>query len=278
MRSRQGLIGLQAALSTLLMAVAGLLGFSLYGLMTKPTGFSTDHAVQAGIVVNSYGEAEREQIMQQITTAMEAIPGVETAALSSHLPLQGETWIDGAGVPGKEYPPGQQPTVNVRFIGGRYFATMGIPMIAGRDFRESDRPAGGPPKDEAEAQNTPETVIISAATARLLWPERDPRSLVAEPLLFNGRPATIVGVAADALDGTLTSEAPAVVYQPYWDWGYASAFSLVLRTSLPLGAIAGPARAAVAELAPNAPVPEIRRLSNLRAAATASERYQFTLP
>jgi predicted permease len=275
-RSRQGLIGLQAALTTLLIAVAGLLGASLYKLITRPTGFSTDQAALARVVISSYGRADRDRILQQVTAAVAAIPGVRAAGLTSHLPLQGETWIDAAGVPGTQYPTARQPTVNVRFVGGDYFTAMRIPLIAGRDFRESDRPAEWPPASRADEARMHEAVIISAATARLLWPGRDPRTLVGQPIMLNGLTPTIVGVAADALDGTLTSAAPPVVYQPYWDWD-PGAFSLVLRTALPLSAIAGPLRAAVWKLAANAPIPEIRPLGSLRAAATAPQRYQFTL-
>jgi putative ABC transport system permease protein len=275
-RSRQGLIALQAALSTLLIAAAGLLGVSLYKLMTKPAGFSTEQAVEAQVVIGSYGRAERDRILQQLPAAVAAIPGVRAAGLTSHLPLQGETWIDGAGVPGKQYPAAQQPSVNVRFVGGDYFSTMRIPLIAGRNFRESDRPAGWPPRSGADEEKMHEAVIISEASARLLWPGRDPRALVGQQIKLNGLTPTIVGVAADALDGTLTSAAPAVVYQPYWNWDPA-AFSLVMRTALPLSAIAAPLRAAVWKLAPNAPVPDIEPLGSLRAAATAPQRYQFTL-
>jgi putative ABC transport system permease protein len=153
---------------------------------------------------------------------------------------------------------------------------MQIPLIAGRNFTESDRPAGWPPKSRADEDAMHQAVVISEATARLIWPGRDPHTLVGQPILLNGLMPTIVGVAADALDGTLTAAAPAVVYQPYWNWD-PGAFSLVLRTALPLSAIAGPLRAAVRQLAPNAPIPEIEPLGSLRAAATAPQRYQFTL-
>ncbi len=275
-RSRQSLIGLQAALSTLLVAVAGFLGFSLYHLMTRPTGFTTENAVEARVVITSYGDAERERILGQVTDAVGAIPGVESVGLTSHLPLQGETWIDGAGVPGVQYADAQQPRVNIRFIGGSYFSAMGIPLIAGRDFRETDRPAAWPPESRAEEEKMHETVIISAATAKLIWPGKNPRTLIGEQIMVNGLTPTIVGVAADALDGTLTSEAPAVVYQPYWKWD-SGAFSLVLRTTLPLRAIAAPLRAEIWKLAPNAPIPEIEPLQTLRATATAPQRYQLTL-
>lgn len=275
-RTRQGLIGVQAALTTVLIAVAGLLGYSLYRLMSRPAGFASDHAVLARVVIGSYDNTHRDQILQQVTTAVAAIPGVQSVGLTTHLPLQGETWINTVGIPGKPYPPGQTPSVNVRFVGGDYFSAMQIPLLAGRNLREGDRPPDWPPKDDSTEMRMHQAVIISAATARLIWPGRDPRTLVGERLLMNDFTPTIVGVAADALDGSLTSAAPAVVYQPYWNWDPAS-FALVVRTALPLASIAGPLRAAVRILAPDAPIPEIAPLGALRAAATAPQRYQFTL-
>lgn len=275
-RSRQWLIGLQAALTTLLIAVAGLLGFSLHHLMTRSAGFSTDQAIEARIVIGTYGPEQRDRILRSITTSVAALPGVRSAGLTSHLPLEGEIWIDAAGVPGLQYPESRQPRVNVRFVGGDYFSAMQIPLIAGRDFRETDRPAGWPPKNGTEERAMHESVIISQATARLIWPGRDPQSLVGEPVALNGLTPTIVGVAADALDGTLTAAPPPVVYQPYWNWD-PDAFALVLRTSLPVSAVAGPLRAAVWALAPNSAIPEIEPLSSLRTEATAAQRYQFVL-
>jgi putative ABC transport system permease protein len=275
-RSRQGLIAIQATLTTLLIAVAGLLGVSLYRLMDRPAGFSTEHGVVARVVVNSYNDTARDQIFQQLIPAIAAIPGVRAVGITSHLPLEGETWIDGAGIPGKQYPRAEQPTVNVRFIGGDYFSAMQIPLIAGRNLGEGDRPAGWPPKNDSVEATMHESVIISAATARLIWPGRDPRTLVGQAIAFNGQTPTIVGIAADALDGTLTSAAPAVAYQPYWEYEPPS-FSLVLRTTLPLNEIAAPLRAAIWKLASNAPISAIQPLGSLRSAATAPQRYQFTL-
>jgi putative ABC transport system permease protein len=95
-------------------------------------------------------------------------------------------------------------------------------------------------------------------------------------MIFNGLTPTIIGVSADALDGTLTDAPPAVVYQPYWNWDPGS-FAVVLRTSLPVSAVTAPLRRAIAALAPNAPISEIKALSSLRAQATAPQLYQFTL-
>ena len=87
---------------------------------------------------------------------------------------------------------------------------------------------------------------------------------------------TVVGVAADALDGSLTSAPPAVVYRPYWDYP-SSSVSVVVRSTLPASALAAPLRAAIWKLAPDAPIPQLRPLSALRAEAVAPQRYQLTL-
>src|SRR5262249_42173861 len=146
LRSRKVLIGVQAALSTLLLSAAGLLGLSFYHLVTRPTGFSAERAIAADIVLNPYTDMQRDRVLGQLPSAVARIRGVTAVGLTSHLPLEGETWIDGAGVPGRTYMPAERPRVNVRFVSPGYFVAIGIPLLAGRDLAERDRPAGWPPK------------------------------------------------------------------------------------------------------------------------------------
>jgi putative ABC transport system permease protein len=277
LRSRHALIVLQTALSVLLLFAAGLLGVSFYHLVTLPTGFSADHALTAEVVLNSYTDAQRDQILRQLAAAVEEIPGVSAAAFTSHLPLEGETWIDGAGVPGETYPPGRGPSVNVRFVSPGYLGAMEIPLLAGRDLAESDRPAGWPPKNDAAEAAMTEAVVISHATAQMLWPGVPARDVVGRKMRFNGQTTpVVVGVAADARDGSLTTAPPSVVYQPYWEQPPYEV-SLVVRSALPVTSLAAPLRAAVWRLAAEAPIPSLQPLSFLRATAVAPQRYQLTL-
>ncbi len=277
LRSRQSLIALQAALSTLLLSIVGLLGVSFYRLITLPTGFSSDHAMAADIVLNAYSTTQRDSILRQLTSAVKAIPGVSAAAFTSHLPLEGETWIDSTGVPGRIYSAAEQPEVNVRFISPGYFAAIGIPLLAGRDLAESDRPAGWPPKNDAEEAKMPSVVVLSRAAVEMLWPSVPARDLIGRKIVFNGQfTPTVVGVAADALDGSLTTAPPSVVYQPYWEYPPYSP-SLVVRSTLPVESLAAPLRAVVWQVAPNAPIPTLRPLSALKSSAVAPQRYQLTL-
>lgn len=265
LRSRRGLIAVQAALSTLLLTAAGLLGLSFYRLLAQPTGFQATHAIAADVELGAlYTDPQRTSILQQLPAAVASVPGVTSAGFTSHLPLLGETWIDSASVPGKTYTQANQPAVNVRFISPGYLATLGIPMLAGRGYSESDR------KHAA--------IVISAAAARLLWPGEDPRQALGRAFIVNGTTWHIIGVADD-VRASLTAAPPAVVYQDYWgEAGWIPyRVSLVVRSTLPVASLAAPLREAIWKLAPNAPIPKLRALQDLEASAVAPQRYQLLL-
>src|SRR5205814_9201214 len=127
-----------------------------------------------------------------------------------------------------------------------YLAAVGVPLLAGRDLSEFDRD-----------QNA---IVISAAAARLLWPEdADPRTAVGRALNVNGGRSNIVGVAGDARS-SLTAPAPPVVYVQSGD-SYSG--SLVVRSFLPAEALAAPLRQAIGKLAPAAPISRLQALDRL---------------
>jgi putative ABC transport system permease protein len=273
LRSRQGLIALQAALSTLLLAAAGLLGLSFYRLVSQPTGFNAEHALAADIMLFAYGAEQRDQILRRLPVEVATLPAVSETAFTSHLPLQGEIWISSIAVPGRVVPPAEELHVNVRFLSPGYFAAIGIPLLAGRDLVESDRPSG-PPATSA-ATEPPGVVVLSRATAELLWPGAPLRELPGRALVFEGHTVHVVGIAADAR-ATLVAAAPSMVYQPYWEQA-PYRVSLVVRSAVDATTLAAPLRAAIWRVAPLAPIPTLRPLSDLEVTATASQRYQLTL-
>ncbi|MGH9474783.1 MAG: ADOP family duplicated permease [Terriglobales bacterium] len=267
LRSRQGLIALQAALSTLLLAGAGLLGLSFYKLIHQPTGFSAQHAVAADVVLTAYNDTQRFRIFQRLGTVAAAIPGVTASGETSHLPLRGETWIDDASVPGRTYAPGQQPSINVRFVSPGYFAAVGIPLLRGRDFTASDN-----------ANSHPQPVILARATAVLLWPEdaRDPESAVGRPFLANGQPAQVAGVVGD-VRAALKSKPPAIAYITLAGGFPIGHVEVVARGPMPTAALEAELRRSIAGAAPLAPIPKIGPLANLTSEAVAPQQYQLTL-
>jgi predicted lysophospholipase L1 biosynthesis ABC-type transport system permease subunit len=136
---------------------------------------------------------------------------------------------------------------------------LGVPLLAGRDLRESDR-----------NQNA---IVVSAAAVRALWPEdADARAAVGRVSEIGN----VIGVAADVRT-RLTESAPPVGYVA--DWGAVPPYSgsLVVRSSLPVGSLAGPLRQAIRKLAPAAAISNLQALDQLKANAVAPQRYQLTL-
>jgi len=276
LRSRQVLIGLQAALATVLLSAAGLLGLSFYRLVSQPTGFSAEHALSADVMLGAYTPAQRDQLLRRLPAEVAALPGVTEAAFSSHLPQQGEIWIEKITVPGRVVAPAEEPHINVRFVSPGSFAALGIPMLAGRDLSESDRPPGPPPTSAAEAAAEPPGVLVLSKTAaRLLWADTPPRDLIGRALVLEGETVHVIGIAADAR-ASLAAAPPAVVYQPYWEEPPAR-ISLVARSVMSAAALASSIRAAVWRVAPLAPVPTLGPLSDLEATAVAPQRYELAL-
>ena len=264
-RSRQVLLGLQAALSTLLLTLAGLLGLSFYRLIAQPTGFVAPHAAEAEISMIGYGTEPRLAILQQLPGAALSLPGVTQAGFSTSLPLTGERGSTPARVPGKTYSAAGPPSLYLCDISPGYLDALGVPRLAGRDLRESDRSA------------TP--LVISTAGARLLWPEvHDPHALIGLELEANGLRWHVVGVAGD-VRASLTAPAPPMAYVPYWvsDHWVPYSGSLVVRTTLTSAALAPALRQAVRQLAPGAPLSPLKSLDQLEADAVASQRYQLRL-
>jgi putative ABC transport system permease protein len=262
-RSRQALIALQTALTTLLLTAVGLLGLSFYRLVSEPTGFVVQHAIQAEVSLIDYSKDQRLAILRQLRATALALPGVSEAGFTTQLPLTGERGMDRFAVPGKVYTDAGGPQMTGSAISPGYLGVLGVPLLAGRDLSESDR-----------SQNV---TVISAAAVRALWPEdADPRAVVGRTIKDGDTRLNIIGVAADAR-ARLTEPAPPVVYVPYWSATPPYSGSLVVRSTLPVGSLAGPLRQAIGKLAPSAPISNLQALDQLEANAVAPQRYQLAL-
>jgi predicted permease len=261
-RSRQALIAVQAALSTLLLTAVGLLGLSFYRLISEPIGFVAQDAVQTEVSLINYSNDQRLAILRQLPATALAVPGVSQAGFTTQLPLTGERGMNRFAVPGKVYPDAGGPQMTLSGISPGYLSALGVPLLAGRDLSESDR-----------NQNA---IVISAAAVRALWPEdADARAAVGRVIANGDTRFNIVGVAADART-RLTEPAPPVGYT---GWGTIPPFSgsLVVRSSLPVASLAGPLRQAIGKLAPAAPISNLQPLDQLETNAVAPQRYQLTL-
>jgi len=259
MRVRSVLVASEVGLSALLLILAGMFLNSFVRLIRADKGFQapTVLAVDIGLSGDQYKpESARDGFYRRLFAALSAQPGVQAAAISSALPLQGETWIDSASANGGASP---EFPVNVRFVSPDFFRTMGIPLLAGRPLSENDRGH--------------QRVLISSRLASSLWPGQDP--LGRRFTRGNNQWFEVIGVASDVR--AAADHAPvAMMYRGYWDWmPYRTV--LVARAVGTPQSIAGALRTAIHAVDPDVPVPAMRTMSEVFDESVAIRRFQMML-
>jgi predicted permease len=202
-RTRQLLTVSQVAVSLMLLVGAGLLLKSFIRLNRAELGFEPEGVTTAGLILpfSQYPPDQWAPFFQRVIDRLEADPAIETAGSVNVLPLTGFGESGSIQVVGRDpFPEGEAPEVNFRYASPRYFAIMGIKVLEGRPFAESDDSASAP------------VVLVSQAVARTLLNDR----AVGEALqgFGDGRPRQIVGVVNDVRDNGPAREAPLTVYFP----------------------------------------------------------------
>jgi len=259
---RSVLVGLEAALSAVLLITAGLLMGSFVRLMHVDKGFDIERvlAVQVAIPASKYTEEPQQTaFFERVLAKTRPLPGVLSAGLVSALPLQGETWIDLAAAEGDQRPMFERPMVNVRFVSPEYFNILRIPFREGRPFEDSQR--------------NRKVVIVSQGTARRLWPGR---SAVGRRMQHNETLEEVVGVTADIRSTSLDKDPVLIIYIPYWQRPRLSA-SLLVRTAMDPRGIAASVREAIHHVDADVPVPEMQTLQEVMSDSVAQRRFQTML-
>ncbi|MBV8830466.1 MAG: ABC transporter permease [Acidobacteriaceae bacterium] len=138
---RKGLVAFQVALSFLLLFGAGLFVKSLQNLKATPTGFrDPDNLItfQVSPALNGYDATRTVHFYDEVLENIRAIPGVKAAALAAEPLLSGDEWDSTTSVEGHQAKDGEDMQAFMNALSPGYFQTMGIPIIAGRDFDRRD--------------------------------------------------------------------------------------------------------------------------------------------
>ncbi|MGH9720924.1 MAG: hypothetical protein ACRD8O_11980, partial [Bryobacteraceae bacterium] len=145
-RLRRTLVVLQVALSLLLLIGAGLFVRSLANLHALDAGFHKDHLLFVNIDPSRVGyQGQRLRgFYERLLERVQSLPGVRVATLASITPLSGSRWNQDVSIPGYVRKPGDWNVVDQNAVSPRFFETMGIPIVLGRDFRAEDSPAFSP--------------------------------------------------------------------------------------------------------------------------------------
>jgi predicted permease len=199
---RSGLVVFQVCLSFILLAGAVLLLESLQKIRTTSPGFSTRRVVETSVSLVAAGyDVPRARIFQaNLIDRIRALPGVESAAFARVTPLgYGSYSSTRIAVDGYQPSLEEQPTVDYNQVGPTYFATMGIPLLSGREFARTD--------DE----NAPLVAIVNRTMKTRYWGDQDP---IGRRRQVKGKWAKVVGVAADSKYESMREDPKPFFYVP----------------------------------------------------------------
>jgi macrolide transport system ATP-binding/permease protein len=224
---RSGLVLVQVSLSFVLLVGAGLLLQSLQRIRSGSPGFSTHGVLFTAVDLVSAGyEAQRAQNFQdELIDRVKALPGVESAAFARSTPLGYGTYSSTPiAVDGYQPPPDEQPTVEYNEVGPDYFATMGIPLVSGREFTRAD--------DQRAAL----VAVVNETMAAQYWRGRSP---LGERVEVRGRWMRVVGVAKDSKYHSVRETPKPFFYVPR-SQNFSVGAGLYIRTPLQPETIATP--------------------------------------
>jgi predicted permease len=242
-RLRGALVVIQIAVSLASLLCGGLFVRALVEQRKVDPGFDPERALllSMDLFPNGYDEKRGVEFYRQYVARVAALPGVESASLSNQVPpnlFPGSS----AGFEIEGYTPRADETINIEYevVAPRYFQTMRIPLVEGRDFSEADN-----------AQSAP-VAIVNETMARRYWGQG--RSPVGKRLrATSGKWRTVVGVARDIKQFEPTEPTHPWVYTPHAQ-DYESMMTLIARTTGdPWQSLAG-VRAAAHDLDPTLPV------------------------
>jgi putative ABC transport system permease protein len=199
---RSGLVLVQVSLSFILLVGTGLLMQSLLKVRTASPGFTT-RGVQytaVDLVSAGYDITRAETFRQALLERVRALPGVESAAFARMTPLSyGSFSSSPIAVDGYQPPPEESPTVEYDEIGPDYLVTMGIPLVAGREFTRGD-----------DEKATP-VAVVNETMAQRYWQGRNP---LGDRLQVKGRWLTVVGVAKNSKYSSVREQPMPFFYVP----------------------------------------------------------------
>jgi putative ABC transport system permease protein len=271
LRAREWLVGFEVALSTVLVASAALLGVSFLEVLNVRRGFESGRVLTADLTLpdSRYHTDElKAGFDRQIIDRLESLPGVESAALISSLPLAAQSWGDMISREGDTRPMLERPLANFRFVSPHYFAAMGIALRSGRAIAESDR--------------SHRVAVISHSAALRAFPGEDPVG----KRIRNGDArkdwVDVIGVVDDVRSESLEKQPPLIVYVPYWEGKYWQGgvwgnLTYLIRTTREPEAMAGAFRRAVHELDAELPVANLRTMEQIVSGSVGRRRFQTLL-
>ncbi len=263
-RVRKGLVVAQVALSVMLLAGAALFARSLYNLRSLDPGFKVDQLLSFGVdpSLSGYDQTRAKALYKSAQERLAALPGVRSVSMSSIAPLSGNGWQATMRVDGYTAKQDENMNISINSVGPGFFATLGIPLIAGREITERD------------VQGTPQAVVINEAMARYYW--QNERNAIGKRLGY-GRdkgdfPLEVVGVVKDSKDTSLRDEIPRFMYSSYQQEPDLTEMNFFVRTQADAAGVTAAVRDAIRALDPALPIYGVKTMEGQASESLFVER------
>ena len=260
---RTSLVVVEIALACVLVVSSGLLVRSFFKVLDVDLGFRPEMVAALRVDPNRAQVTTRERMLAYVDDVLgraRAVGGVQAVALSDGLPLgSNRSW--GVLAKGHVYARGTEPVAFVRVVTEGYMRTMGMRVLAGRDFSAQEGPASAG------------VIIVNETMARSLWPGEDPIGKIVQA----DTDRVVVGVVGDVRHLALEQAAGLEMYLPLRQTLDFGTVDLVVRSTLEPRSLAASMRSALAPVVPNLPTNEIQSLTQVVDKAVSPRRFLTTL-
>jgi putative ABC transport system permease protein len=261
----------QIAASFVLLAGACMAITTLIALQTAHRGFDTRHVLVVNVPAMSYGKSPQQVVdfYKESIRRVDGLPGVNTTSFGMVAP-----WRDGGfgfgmqfSADGHAHVPNEDPRANMRVVSPGFFASLGVPVIAGRDFNDSD------------GQKNDPVVIVSETLAQRMFPNQDAINrhvYWTDPVLefapgINAAPHRIIGVTVDIDDLHVIPESMVTVYTPFQE-GPIFGGRLFIHTDANPYSLVAPVTRIIRDLSADQPIEHAATLEDVRAEVLTPDR------
>ena len=278
----------EVATTLVLLIAAGLLIRSFYLLQKVDPGFSHEHLTTFSISLpqKKYATQEvRAAFFDRLLENIRALPGIESTAAASGLPLGNNGWQSGFRIEGQPEPPRDQtPLVELCLVTPDYFKAMNIPVLRGRVFTDTDNRshlAGqdlSKLNDDERAVRGLNKIVIDEEFARRYWPNEDP---IGKRVLFGGnenpRKLEVIGVVGRVKMESLNQNSDRVQGYYAFNQNPPSGMTVIMKGASDPNQLISSVRAAIKQIDPDQPIYSVRTMDEIRAESVANERLNLTL-
>jgi predicted permease len=279
-RLRKALVVAQVTVSMLLLVGAGLFIRSLRNLKLVDLGLKTDNLIAFNVspTLSGYTPVRAKTFDKQLLERASALPGVSSAAFAQIGLLEGNEWDSSISVEGYEPKPGENMNPYCNAVSPGYFKTMGMALVAGRDFDERDARY----ETVVPQPNTPpsyKVAIVNESYAKHYFGDRSP---IGRHIGFGINPGTntpieIIGVVKDAKYTGVRDDIPRQVFFAFLEGDFAGSAVIYVRTAIRPEAAFGSIRETMRRLDPNIPMFNARTMEAQLDQSLLNDRLVATL-